>query len=139
MRSPSWLWVFTTPDTTVYAIRPGWSFDDAATILTPDFDGVLVRDGGAPYRRFTAALHQTCVTHLLRRTHTLQLDHPRSPWAAAVQQILADGLALRDRRDAQEISEHGLAVARGHLLARLAELIDSAPRAAPQPSASPSI
>jgi transposase len=124
---PHWLWVFATPDTTVYAIRPGRSFDDAATILEPDFAGVLVRDGWAPYRQFTAALHQTCLAHLLRRTRTLQLDHPRSPWAAAVQEVLTDGLALRDRRDAQAISEHGLAVARGRLLARLAGLIDAAP------------
>lgn len=122
-----WLWVFATPDTTVYAIRPGRSFDDAAAILDPRFDGVLIRDGWAPYRRFTAALHQTCVTHLLRRTRTLRQDHPRSPWALAVQQVPLDGLALRDRRDAQAISEHGLAVARGRLLARLANLIDTAP------------
>jgi transposase len=44
-----------------------------------------------------------------------------------VQQVLVDGLALRDRRNAQEISAHGLAVARGRLLARLAGLIDAAP------------
>lgn len=122
-----WLWVFATPDTTVYAIRPGRSFEDATAILDPGFDGVLIRDGWAPYRQFTAALHQTCVAHLLRRTRTLGLDHPRSPWASAVQQVLLDGLALRDRRDAQAISEHGLAVARGHLLTRLADLIDTAP------------
>jgi transposase len=122
-----WLWVFATPDTTVYAIRPGRSFDDAIAILDADYDGVLVRDGWAPYRQFTAALHQTCVTHLLRRARTLRLDHPRSPWAAAVEQVLLDGLALRDRRDAQAISEHGLAVARGRLLARLADLIATAP------------
>ena len=122
-----WLWVFATPDTTVYAIRPGRSFEDAAAILDPRFDGVLIRDGWAPYRQFTAALHQTCVTHLLRRTRTLRLDHPRSPWAPAVHQVLLDGLALRDRRDAQAISAHGLAVARGHLLARLADLINTAP------------
>jgi transposase len=125
--APHWLWVFATPDTTVYAIRPGRSFADAATILEPDFAGVLVRDGWAPYRQFTAALHQTCLAHLLRRTRVLQLDHPRSPWAAAVQEVLTDGLALRDRRDAQAISDHGLAVARGRLLARLAGLIDAAP------------
>ena len=79
-----WLWVFATPDTTVYAIRPGRSFDDATAILDPGFDGVLIRDGWAPYRQFTAALHQTCVTHVLRRTRTLRQDHPRSPWAPAV-------------------------------------------------------
>jgi len=124
---PHWLWVFATPDTTVYAIRPGRSFDDATAILDPGFDGVLVRDGWAPYRQFTAALHQTCVTHLLRRSRTLRLDHPRSPWPAAVHQVLLDGLALRDRRDAQAISDPGLAIARGRLLARLADLINTAP------------
>jgi len=122
-----WLWAFVTPNTTVYAIRPGRGFDDAATILGADFAGVLVRDGWAPYRRFTQALHQTCLAHLHRRARTLCLDHPRSPWAAAVQDVLTDALALRDRRDAQRISAHGLAVARGRLLARLARLINTAP------------
>jgi transposase len=86
-----------------------------------------VRDGWAPYRSFAEALHQSCVAHLLRRCRTLQIDHPRSPWAAAVQAVLQDGLALRDRRDAEAITPHGLAVARGQLLARLATLIDTAP------------
>ena len=44
------------PDTTVYAICPGRRFDDAVTILRADLDGVLVRDGWAPYRRFDDAL-----------------------------------------------------------------------------------
>jgi transposase len=44
-----------------------------------------------------------------------------------VQQVLLQGLALRDRRDAQEISDSGLAIARGRVLARLASLIDTAP------------
>ena len=122
-----WLWAFATPETTVYAIRPGRSFADAATILDPAFNGVLVRDGWAPYRQFTAALHQTCLTHLIRRARTLRIDHPRSPWPAAVQQLLLAGLALRDRRDTQALSAHGLAVARGRLLARLATLINTAP------------
>jgi transposase len=125
--APHWLWVFATPDTTVYSIRPGRSFDDAAAILDPAFDGVLVRDGWAPYRQFAEALHQTCVTHLVRRCRTLREDHPRSPWAADVQEVLQASLALRDRRDAHEISTHGLTVARGRLLARLGALIDSAP------------
>ena len=45
----------------------------------------------------------------------------------ATAQVLLDGLALRDRRDAEEISEHGLAVARGLLVARAADLIATAP------------
>ncbi len=122
-----WLWAFATPDTTVYAIRQGRGFDEAAEILGADFDGVLVRDGWAPYRRFTAALHQTCLAHLLRRARTLCADHPRSPWAARVQTVLTDALALRDRREAHTITDPGLAVARGRLLARLGRLLDTAP------------
>ena len=122
-----WLWAFATPDTTVYTIRPGRSFDDAAAILGADFDGVLVRDGWAPYRRFTHALHQSCLAHLRRRARTLRADHPRSPWATRVQAVLTAALGLRDRRDADQISDHGLAVARGQLLARLGRLIDAAP------------
>ncbi len=122
-----WLWAFATPDTTVYAIRRGRGFDEAAEILGAAFAGVLVRDGWAPYRRFTEALHQTCLAHLLRRARTLRADHPRSPWAARVQAVLTDALALRDRRDACAITDQGLAVARGCLLARLGRLIDTAP------------
>ena len=53
-----WLWVFATPQTTLYAICPGRSFDDATTVLEPDFDGVLVRDGWVVYRGFDGAMHQ---------------------------------------------------------------------------------
>ena len=80
-----WLWAFATPETTVYRICHGRGFDEAAEVLGADFDGVLVRDGWAPYRRFTSALHQTCLAHLVRRARTLSADHPRSPWAARVQ------------------------------------------------------
>ena len=47
--------------------------------------------------------------------------------AARVQAVLTDALALRDRRDTDRISDHGLAVARGRLLARLSRLLDTAP------------
>ena len=130
-----WLWVFATPDTTVYPIRPGRSFDDAVTILHPDFGGVVVRDGWAPYRQYVRAFHQTCLDHLIRRCRTLRQDHPRSPWAAEVEQVLREGLALRDRRDAHAISAHGVAVARGHLETRLNALIDGVPTGTGRPAA----
>ena len=40
-----------------------------------------------------------------------------------MQDTLQAGLALRDRRDAGDLSDHGLATARGRLLARLSRLI----------------
>ena len=118
-----WLWAFATADTTVYAIRPGRGFGDAASILGDDFAGVLARDGWAPYRRFLHADHQTCLAHLLRRCRLLQSDHPRSPFAARVQQRLQQALALRDRHAAGEVSAHGLAIARGRLLEQMLDLL----------------
>ncbi|MQA28451.1 MAG: transposase [Luteitalea sp.] len=99
-----WLWAFVTADTTVYAIRPGRGFGDAATILGEEFAGVLGRYGWAPYRRFVHADHQTGLAHLLRRSRLLRIDHPRSLVAAHVhhrlQQALAQSktLAWRSRR-----------------------------------------
>jgi transposase len=126
-----WLWAFATHDTTVYTIRPGRGFVDAATILGEDFAGVLVRDGWAPYRRFVHADHQTCLAHLLRRSRLLQIDHPRSPFAARVQQRLEQALALRDRHAAGEVSAHGLASARGRLLEQMLDLLTTTRSAIP--------
>jgi len=84
---------------------------------------VLARDGWAPYRCFVQADHQSCLAHLLRRCRLLQLDHPRSPFAARVQHRLQQALALRDRYAAGAVSAHGLAVARGRLLEQMLDLL----------------
>ena len=101
--------------------NPAVGFDEAAAVLGADFAGVLVRDGWAPYRRFTAAAHHTCLAHLLRRCRLVAADHPRTTVATDVQALLPQGLAVRDRHRAGGVSAHGLAVARGHLITRLAE------------------
>ena len=72
-----WLWAFATRETTVYAIQPGRGFTQAAAILGAEYAGVLVRDGWAPYRQFTAAAHQTCLAHLLRRCRDLRQEGRR--------------------------------------------------------------
>ena len=114
-----WLWAFATPTTTVYRIQPGRGFAEAADVLGADFAGVLVRDGWAPYRQFTAAAHKTCLADLLRRCRLVTADHPHSPFGADVQAILQQALAVRDRYQAGTISAHGVAVARGHLITHL--------------------
>ena len=92
---PHWLWTCVTPETTVYAICPGRSFDDAATLLGTDYSGVLVRDGWVVYRCYKG-LHQSCINHLANRclripvksiTHSgrnrslipVETDHPFRP------------------------------------------------------------
>lgn len=116
-----WMWVFSSPRMTVYAIQPGRGFEQASTVLGEDFQGFLVRDGWSVYRQFSQAFHQTCLAHLLRRCREMipvggkrAAEFPRR-----VQAILQASLHLRDRRDQGQISEHGLQVARGRLEARL--------------------
>jgi transposase len=119
-----WLWVFATATTTVYRIRRGRGFHDAASVLGADFAGGLGRDGWAPYRQFTNAFHQTCLGHLLRRCRTLEHDHPRARFPRRVARILQHALAVRDRRAAGTISAHGVDVARGHLFHQMLDLLD---------------
>ena len=112
-----WLWVFVTRTVTVYAIQPGRGYPQATAVLGPHYRGVLVRDGWAPYRKLTHATHQTCLAHLLRRTHlpleTAERGAARFPHA--VRRLLLRTFALRDRRDAGPLTGHGLRVALGRL------------------------
>jgi transposase len=118
-----WLWVWTTEDTTVYAILPGRGLAQAASVIGLDYPGVLQHDGWHSYRYFTDALHQTCLAHVLRRCRALLLDYPAHPWVTAVKELLQAALATRDAYRAGAVSEHGLAVARGHYLQRLERLL----------------
>jgi len=110
----AWLWAFAGENVTVYLIAAGRGYEHAAEILGEDFSGVLERDGWAPYRRSTAAKHQTCAAHLLRRTGELIADsvagQARVPHAA--RRILKDALELRDQRahDVIDAEEFGLKV-----------------------------
>ena len=95
-----WLWAFVTPATTVYAIQPGRGLAQAAAVIGRDYAGVLQRDGWQSYRQFHAALHQTCLAHLLRRCRILLLDYPQQPFVIAVKAILQAALATRARYEA---------------------------------------
>jgi transposase len=120
-----WLWVFVTREVTVYAIQPGRGYAQAAAILGPRYPGVLVRDGWAPYRKLAHATHQTCLAHLLRRAHLLLETAHRGAarFPHAVRRLLGTALALRDRRDRGELTDHGLRVAVGRLEARADRLL----------------
>lgn len=94
----AWVWVAATPEATAYNVADGRGFEEATALVEADYHGVVVRDGWAPYRRYTKATHQTCTAHLLRRCDELIADLPG--WARGtprqVKDILLDGLAARD-------------------------------------------
>ncbi len=121
-----WIWAFCSEGLTVYSIQPGRGYEQAVAILGADFDGFLVRDGWIVYQRFLRAFHQTCLAHLLRRCQEM-LGVAR-PGAAAlprtVKARLQAALQSRDRRDRNQITRHGLAMARGRLEARLDQTLN---------------
>ena len=112
-----WLHAFATLQVTVYIIRTGRGFPEASEVLGKGYAGVLQRDGWAPYRRFLQALHQTCLQHLDRRARELidAAERGQAKFPHAVLRILRAALDLRDRRDDDSISPHGLLVALGRL------------------------
>ncbi len=121
----AWLWVVATPETTVYAIERGRGYAEACRILGEGYSGVIGADGWAAYGRFKNADHQTCLGHLLRRCRgMIEVSWGRGrAFPARVRDLLRQGLDLRDRYLAGEVSEHGARVARGFLLRRLDELL----------------
>jgi len=121
----AWLWAFTNCSETVYSIARGRGFAEAAAVLGPDYAGVLIADGWAPYRRFTQATHQTCLAHLMRRCNEMletasggAVRFPRR-----VKEILRAALAVRDRREAKTISPRGVRIAKGRLAAKMDRLL----------------
>ena len=109
-----------------YVIDPRRDASAAREVIGSDFDGVMVHDGWAPYDQFEEALHQQCLAHLLRRCDTILEVATRGAvrFPRAVKDLLQDAMRLRERRDAKEISPHGVRVAIGRLGARLDRLLE---------------
>jgi len=123
----AWLHGFVTRCVTVYHITRSRGYEVAEGFLGWRYAGFLVHDGWAPYDRFTSAGHQQCLAHLHRRCRQLLLTATAGAalFPRQVRQLLADALALRDRREAGQVSAHGLAVAVGHLQGRLERLLET--------------
>jgi transposase len=94
----AWLWVATNEALTVYNVADGRGFDQACDLVGENYTGTVVRDGWAPYRRYEAATHQTCLAHLCRRCDELGSDLPG--WARGTPRVVRDiphqALAARD-------------------------------------------
>jgi transposase len=121
----AWMHGFVTPTATLYHIDWRRGYEAAEPIIGAGYAGRMTHDGWAPYDRFLFALHQQCLRHLLTRCQGL-LAVARGGAARfprQVQRLLWDALALRDRRDAGEVSPHGLVVAVGRLAARLGRML----------------
>jgi len=114
---PAWLHTLVAPQATAYVIDPTRSGDIAERILGLGYDGRIIHDGWSPYDRFDDAQHQQCLRHLLNRCDELLATATRGAvlFPRRVRDLLHDALDLRDRHAAEQVSDHGLRVARGRL------------------------
>ena len=121
-----WMWVFVTRTVTLFKIKDSRGFDVPEEVLGAHWSGDMIHDGWSPYDRFVEALHQQCLGHIQRRCKSILEWATRGAvrFPRAVLALLGDAFGLRDRRDAGEISPHGLTVATGRLQARLERLFD---------------
>jgi transposase len=121
---PAWLHTFVTEHTVAYLVARERGFAASSRIIPEDYCGVLVHDGLKSYERFFRATHQTCNAHLLRRCHELLEVARRGAvvFPRRVKAILLEGLEIRDRRDAAEISPRTAARKAGQLRKQLASL-----------------
>ena len=113
---------------TGYVIDGKRGVEVAQGVLGSDYAGGLIHDGWAPYDRFWQAIHQQCLAHLLRRCAEMIEAATRGAvrFPRQVKQLLGDALDLRDRREAGQLSEHGLAISRRRLEKRR-DRFDAAP------------
>ncbi|MCD0462049.1 IS66 family transposase [Roseiconus lacunae] len=122
---PAWLHVFVGLTATACEIDPTRSIEPAERLLGRDWSGIFGRDDWSVYDKFTAATHQHCFAHLLRRCESLSESGTSGALAfpRAVKSVLLKGLEYRNRYRAGEMTAHGLKVMAGHLTMRMRDLV----------------
>jgi transposase len=131
----AWLHVAVGDDATCYMIDRTRSAQPLAQLIGWDYSGWMVHDRWPAYDRFDLAEHQTCLGHLWRYAEAL-LETARGRARSFPDRLIAvlrEGLALRDRWDAEAWpNRHGLAIQTGKLRRRL---LDALPTRARDPAA----
>ncbi len=121
----AWLHALVSAEATAYVIDPTRSGAVAERLIGADYAGVMIHDGWSPYDNFEQAHHQQCLGHLLRRCHEMLQSAAAGAvrFPRRIKELLLAALGLRDRHAAGQVSDHGLAVARGRLDNELADAI----------------
>lgn len=121
----AWLRARVRAEATASVIDPTRSGAVAERLIGAADAGVMIHDGWSPYDNFAQGRHQQCLGHLLRRCQEMLpsvvggvVRFPRR-----IKELLQAALDLRERYAAGQVSDHGLAVARGRLDNELAEAI----------------
>ena len=122
-----WLWVFTTPHSTVYRIASSRGHPVAAKVLGSDFAGVLVSDCAQIYNKFSCPQHK-CIGHHLQIIKRLR-QLPKmsdSRYLEAWEQLLKGVIELTHARDA--VAPEQFAARRQQFEAQADELLADVPQ-----------
>jgi len=121
----AWLHVAVGATATAYLIDRHRGYDASVKLIGEDYDGSMTHDAWSPYLKFNYATHQTCLAHLLRRGRELEemavggaVHFPRR-----VKAIFQEALAVRDQRDAGEITSGQAAEAAEEFTRRMTALV----------------
>jgi transposase len=127
-----WLWVAESELVTVYSILPGRGSEQLKQLLGADYDTWIVHDGLRCYSSLKQANHQTCLTHLIRRSKEMaeRATPAGAQFPLQIKTLLQQALLLGDRYQRQEVTAHGLAVATGRLEAAMDRLLEKNYRSA---------
>src|SRR5262249_20518755 len=111
---PAWLHAWVTARATGYAIDPQRRADVLERLIGRDWSGTTVHDGFASYDRFTAATHQECLGHVLRRVRELESQATRGAvhYPRKLIALLTEAIHLRNRYKKGEVSADELRRAR---------------------------
>src|SRR5450432_974212 len=102
----AWLHVAVGDDATAYLIHRKRGYEASVELIGEDYEGFLTHDGWSPYEQFIYAIHQACLQHLIRRSKEMEesAKGDAALFPHQVKQILKEALAVRDRRDAGQIT-----------------------------------
>lgn len=98
----SWLWVFTTPVTTLYRVAPGRGRNVVQDTLGAEYAGVVISDCLAVYDGLSSPQHK-CYAHHLRAVSAVLAEQP-SPYAEHWRQLLRAAIALKQTSPAAALT-----------------------------------
>ena len=101
----AWLHVAVGQDAVAYLIGTR-GIETSMVLIGKDYAGKLIHDGWASYDKFYRAIHQTCLTHLVRRCREILETATGGAvlFPRRVKGLLQEALEIRDQRDAQAIT-----------------------------------
>jgi transposase len=121
---PAWLHAWVAGRATCYVIDRRRSAAVLGRVIGIDWPGKMTHDGFSSYDRFTKAIHQQCLGHVLRRVRELEAKATRGAvhYPRKLIALLTEAIHLRNRHSKGEASAKELKEARKKFDERLRDL-----------------